>query len=333
MTLFQLNIVDELNSVLDFFINDSSQEAYKILHGISINWGPTVGDTGGLFPIAYLARISYYNEHNDPKYDNSTDLKLCNLITTQIVANWHYTLPDGTFTRGYGWQGQPSGTQFLWSDDQYQGMTPLARLAILNSDNKFANRIGTMQMTYAIRHFDTNDFVYWHGFNAVNNQRSCCKPGRPNGWALMSHVEVLLALKKFPENPYFGPVLSLFQENIAGISQLQSEDGRWHQVLNVSETFLETSCTAMYLWSMIIGVQENWIDKQLYTPKIEKAWNGLLKAIEPDGIVNGIAESTEIGTDISYYQNRRTFFNTSTPGLGSVLKAIAAYERFSNNME
>jgi len=147
----------------------------------------------------------------------------------------------------------------------------------------------------------------------------------------MSHVEVLLALKNFPDNPTFQPVLTLFQEHALGLSLLQDNDGRWHQVLDAPTTFLETSSTAMTLWSVITGVQEKWLDKATFSPIIEKAWQGLQKAIQSDGIVTGICEGTGVGPNVDWYNQRSTDYTKSSPGLGSVLRAIAAYERYSKN--
>lgn len=53
----------------------------------------------------------------------------------------------------------------------------------------------------------------------------------------------------------------------AGIAALQQpEDGRWHQVLDHPETFLETSATAMFMWSYITGVMGGFLDRETYDP-------------------------------------------------------------------
>lgn len=98
----------------------------------------------------------------------------------------------------------------------------------------------------------------FHGFNAANNQTSCCKWGRANGWIMMAHVEVLLALeKKQPHHPLLPQVLALFQNHSRALLAVQSDSGAWHQVLNETSTFLETSCTAMFLYSYITGIQNS----------------------------------------------------------------------------
>ena len=48
----------------------------------------------------------------------------------------------------------------------------------------------------------------------------------------------------------------------------QAPDGRWHQVLDVESTFLETSVTAMTIYSLVEGVLNGWLDDATFRPVI-----------------------------------------------------------------
>jgi unsaturated rhamnogalacturonyl hydrolase len=106
-------------------------------------------------------------------------------------------------------------------------------------------------------------------------------------------------------------------------------DGRWHQVLDHPETFLETSVTSMTLYSLITGVMGGWLDKTTYDPVIQAAWLGLASTVQMDGTVNGISCGTGIGTDVTFYQERPTNWTESAPGLGSVFRACRAYWQYT----
>lgn len=96
----------------------------------------------------------------------------------------------------------------------------------------------------------------YHGYNGYNNCTSCCKWGRANGWIMMAHTEVLLALDAVaPSHPLQPAVLSLFKSHAQAMRAVQSSSGAWHQVLNETSTFLETSVTGMTLISFVVGVQ------------------------------------------------------------------------------
>jgi len=325
---FNLKLQPQLNKALDDLKTNPQADGYKILHDIKIPFGGAVGDTVGLYPIAYLARVEYYNTHPNSSYDNQTDIEIARKVAQEYIIPWPKTLPDGTFSRSSGWSGEPAGDEFLWDDDEYMGLTLLARTSVLFSQKEYAQKVGKMQLSYAQRLSDT-DNVLWHGFNVKDSHHSCCKWGRGNGWVMMSHVESLIALDHF-QDPNFAAVLDLFQKHSQGLLKLQSDDGRWHQVLNDSSTFLETSATAMYLWSIAEGVMRGWLSRDVYGPAIDKAWNGLVKAIQSTGTVTGITEGTGIGTSAEFYNQRSTDYLKSSPGLGSVFKAIVAYDKFKS---
>ena len=102
---------------------------------------------------------------------------------------------------------------------------------------------------------------------------------------------------------------------------VQAPDGRWHQVLTNSSTYLESSGTAMYIVSMAQGVERGWLDEGKFSAVIAKAWEGLATQIHDDGIVEGICDGFGIHAFESDYEAAPTLYTKSQPGLGSVLKA------------
>ena len=102
-----------LNARLDAFSTDPASPAYMFLHGQAIPWGYSVGDTTGLFPIAYLSRALHLN-NTDP---TSTDWRLALGIAEQYVLGWPLRLPDGTISRSTGAPWQPdANASFLWQE-------------------------------------------------------------------------------------------------------------------------------------------------------------------------------------------------------------------------
>ena len=99
-------------------------------------------------------------------------------------------------------------------------------------------------------------------------------------------------------------------------------DGRWHQLLDDDTMFLETSVTAMTTVALVRGVRAGWLDKSIFQPAIDLAWRGLQKVIHSDGFVSGICDGFGIHSHPSDYRACPTLYGKSTPGLGSVLKAV-----------
>jgi hypothetical protein len=60
-------------------------------------------------------------------------------------------------------------------------------------------------------------------------------------WLMTAHIEVLHALLKPSKD--FAAVLAIFQSHAQAVAAAQSADGRWHQVMTNSSSWLETSAT------------------------------------------------------------------------------------------
>ncbi len=72
--------------------------------------------------------------------------------------------------------------------------------------------------------------------------------GRGNGWAAAALTEILLVLPETHE--YYKPLFEAYQKMMLTLLDFQGEDGMWHQLLDVPESYPETSCTGMFfVWS------------------------------------------------------------------------------------
>eukprot|EP00054_Salpingoeca_dolichothecata_P001463 m.19274 g.19274 ORF g.19274 m.19274 type:complete len:434 (+) comp12201_c0_seq1:88-1389(+) len=303
----------------------------KILRNESMPFDMAVGDRLGLFPIAFLS---------SPKYGNNTGLEIANRVAQQYVLPWPHVLPDGTFVRSFGWPDpQRLSQHILWGDDQFMGLILLARLAILEHNRDYANFIAHQGLTFATLMQDPMDGLYFHGANAADDGHaphfSCCKWGRANGWGLMSRVELLLTLEHFNSTriPMATILKAAFQSHAEAVANYQSPDGRWHQVLNDTSTFLETSATAMIVYSIATAINHGWLDRgdkllqtnTTWQDVVISGWTSLANnTVKADGTVTGICEGTDIGKDAAFYNDRGTSYLTSEPGLGSVIRAGVA---------
>lgn len=91
------------------------------------------------------------------------------------------------------------------ADDQFMGLTLMSRLARCSTcglsrelQQHYATEAGRMQLQFTGYLRDPIDGLIYHGARVPPGggatEHSCCKWGRANGWGLLSHVEVLLAL-------------------------------------------------------------------------------------------------------------------------------------------
>ena len=114
----------------------------------------------------------------------------------------------------------------------------------------------------------------------------------------------------------------VFVTHATALSAVQNKsDGRWHQLLDNSSMWLETSCTAMFTVAMVRGVDAGWLDAATFNPVIALAWQGLSKVIHADGYVAGQCDGFGIHSTAADYYNCPQLYRKSSPGLGSVIKA------------
>lgn len=215
------------------------------------------------------------------------------------------------------------------------GVTLLARLARSTyvsaaTAAQYSDFIAQQQVQFAGYMQNSATGLYYHGFNHADMTLSCCHWGRANGWIMMAHYEVVKTLTAVaPNHPRLPAILAIWRLQASGLVAVQAAgDGRWHQVVNESSTFLETSATAMFLNSLADGVVGGWLDQATYDASIRAAWGGLASIVSFNGTVSGICTGTGVGENVAFYEARPTDYLKSSPGLGSVIRATLSYARY-----
>jgi rhamnogalacturonyl hydrolase YesR len=118
----------------------------------------------------------------------------------------------------------------------------------------------------------------------------------------------------YPDAAVNAKIRRIFEDHAAAIRAAQSEDGRWHQLVNDTRSYLETSVTAMALTALARGVRAGLLARSEYAPVIERAWAGLVRATLPNGTVTGVSCGLGIQASKEAYYNRSSFYQCSGPG-------------------
>ena len=102
-----------------------------------------------------------------------------------------------------------------------------------------------------------------------------------------------------PWGPLFNQTLTIFQLHMEALASVQSDDGRWHQLVNETGSWLETSGTAMLAHGYALGVIHGWLDRERYEPVLRKAWRGLASVITDDGKVAMLDQKPVLNAGVS----------------------------------
>jgi rhamnogalacturonyl hydrolase YesR len=230
----------------------------------------------------------------------------------EYVHHQQYRLPDGTLAR------QRPFDQSLWLDDSYMGPPILAEMGKLTGHAEYSDDAARQMELFYAHLFLPNLGLFTHGMHMSDpeNQPRYCW-GRANGWYAMGLVTVLDAL---PENhPERAKLVKILQTVARGWASYQSGSGLWHQLLDQPDSYLETSCSAMFTFAIARGVDRGWLDAKLFAPVAVTGWNALQTRIDDQGHVSGTCIGTTYAADYVYYYRRP--MTDDVHGYGPVLLA------------
>lgn len=218
-------------------------------------------------------------------YMQNKDRKYLDVGKSFADKQWQKTTPDGITTEAR-----------YWIDDMY--MLPLVQVqaARATGDKIYLDRAALTMATYldklqqpnGLFHHADNSPFYW---------------SRGNGWVAAGMAELLRSLPK--NHPKRERILEGYKKMMASLVKLQSPNGLWRQLLDVPESWEETSGTGMFAFAMITGVKEKWLDAKVYGAPARNAWLGLVKNIDENGNIQEVCVGTDKGFSVQYYLDRQ----------------------------
>jgi unsaturated rhamnogalacturonyl hydrolase len=225
--------------------------------------------------LGYAALVAYQTS-GQPEY----------LAFAQQVADYLMnTAPrttDGTLTHDSG---------RVWVDTLLGAVPFLMKMAQVTGSDTYVDEAISQVIQHASHLQDPNSGLYHHAWDASGNNPAGQVPwGRGNGWALLADVEVLSAITT--THPLRSTVLGIMQKQAAGLKPLQDASGLWHTVLTRSDSYLETSASALIGYALKRGVQEGWLDKDAYAVPTQAAILGLWRQVLADGTVTSVSAPT-----------------------------------------
>jgi rhamnogalacturonyl hydrolase YesR/acetyl esterase/lipase len=238
------------------------------------------------------------------------------------ISHEQFRLPDGTLARR---RPQPAS---LWSDDFYMSIPALAQIGALTGDRAYLDDAARQILQFSARLFDPRTGLYAHGWNANQPNNPEFYWGRANGWAMMATVELLDVLPE--DHPARPEILKYLRAHIRAVAKLQSGAGLWHQLLDRNDSYLETSASAMFVYSIAHAINRGWIAPVGYGSVAQAGWNALAKEVTDRGEVANTCVGTTFASDAVYYYNRPVSVY-ATHGYGPVLLAGAEMIRLLGN--
>lgn len=212
------------------------------------------------------------------------------------ISNKEFRLKDGTLARN-----RPLPNT-IWLDDLFMSVPALAQMGNLTGESKYYDDAVTQILQFSERMFNKEKGLFMHGWVQDMEPHPQFHWGRANGWALMAMVELLDVLPE--DHAQREEVMAILRAHIKGLVAYQSGEGLWHQLLDRNNSYLETSATAIYTYSIARAINRGWVDKLAYGPVVLLAWNAVNSKVNDKGQVEGTCVGTGMAFDPAFYYYR-----------------------------
>jgi len=253
------------------------------------------------------ALIKAYALKHDARYRATID------VISDYITKKQMRMPDGTLARP-----RPMPVS-LWVDDLYMSVPFLAQMGNLTGERKYFDDAARQVIQFSDRLFNPANGLWDHAWFEGDGYDPRFYWGRGNGWALMAMTELLSVMPE--DHPERGRVLDVYRRAVRGIVETQSGNGMWHELLDRTDSYLETSASAMFTFALARGVNRGWLSP-IYAPVAQTGWQAVATHVRPSGETDDICVGTTAAYDATYYYHRPTDV-TAMQGYGPVLMAGA----------
>ena len=325
-----------LHSLVQLYNAKPEAEKTKYLEYIKTAMDATYSVANGKHPnavasghgMAFLARID-----GAQKYLSKAEEIYADYLKTPRASN--------------GGVSHRAETVELWDDTVYMLSMFLLEMYRLTHDEKY---IANFVEQFEVHHkelVDEKSGLWVHGWDAdsINYNDGCSIMGWPdpvthkssqiwargNGWVGMALADAIETVS--PTSKYKKTLEKALVNYIQKVAPYQNPNtGLWYQLITLPKeplNFEESSCTAMFAYSIAKAIQFKIIPKKKYFPIIEKAFKGLrsycLRTGEGANLIpTKVSGGTCVG-DKEYYLTRKITEGTGF-GYGSFIMFGLAYE-------
>jgi rhamnogalacturonyl hydrolase YesR len=156
----------------------------------------------------------------------------------------------------------------FWVDDMY--MIGSLQTQAYKSTNKtiYLNNAARTLWRYEDSLQQPNGLFYHSYFN-----NALFYWGRGNGWAAASTAELLSVLPA--DHPQRPAIMTSYKSQMDALYKNQDPTGMWHQLVDNKTTFIESSCTAMFIFGLATGLDHGWIAGDTFKVAVKKGWTAL----------------------------------------------------------
>lgn len=241
-----------------------------------------------LLTMAYL-----YEEFGDQRF-----LPFLDQWAEWVMYDMPRTNNDGLQHMTYG----PENKNQLWDDTLMMTVLPLAKIGQLLDRPHYIEEAKKQFLIHIQYLADKKTGLWYHGWTFEGNHNYAeAFWARGNCWITIA-IPDFIEMLDLKEGDFLRDYLiSILQDQIKALAELQDDSGLWHTVLDDETSYLEASATAGFTYGILKAIHKRYVGKE-YEATAEKAIKALLNEIDENGTVQNVSIGTGMGDTIDFYK-------------------------------
>ncbi|MDO5434763.1 MAG: glycoside hydrolase family 88 protein [Clostridia bacterium] len=240
-----------------------------------------------------LGLVCLYDETHNPAYlpviESWADWVLHEMPRTEYDGLQHCTVWNKHW-------------QQLWCDTLFMVGLFLAKAGIVLNRPEWVDE-AEYQFLMHIRYLqDKRVGLFYHGwtFDGRNNFADAFW-ARGNAWFTVSAVELYDITKR--DDAAMRMIRSAFADQALALWKYQRVNGLFTTLIDVEETYCETSATAAIAYGILKAVRIGWLPDGKYADMGMLSANAVLGQIDENGAVQGVSGGTGMGHTLQHYKD------------------------------
>lgn len=178
----------------------------------------------------------------------------------------------------------------MWVDTLFMAGLFLVKAGLLLEDREAVEE-GLNQYFLHVRQLQQENGLYYHGWDEQKNSPIGCLWARGNAWAAIVSAELLILL---PETePARERIRAVLSRQLAGLQRYQDISGLWTTVIDVPDTYLETSAAAGIAYAVKRALYTGHAD-EAYAQMADRAARAVLSHVDWEGVLRGVSAGTGV---------------------------------------
>jgi unsaturated rhamnogalacturonyl hydrolase len=255
-----------------------------------------------------MSTAEMWNDH----LAGQTYIQLYQMDTLQKVRIADVKTSIDAFIKTGDDQGRGFGSNWNWVDAAYMAMPLFAQLGTLTGDDTYYEEMhklySNMKNEVGGGLYNEEDGLWWRDasfkppYLEPNGQD--CYWSRGNGWVIGALVRTLNFMPK--DAPNRTEYSTILKQMCQALIKVQREDGLWNVSLHDPNNFggKELTGSALFVYGMAWGINNNLLNAAIYKPVIYKAWNSMVKECMHNngflGYVQGTGEQPSSGQPVTF---------------------------------